>query len=412
MTYPTYPGALSPSRGRLRRAVAAMGVLATVALVAGCSTSPTGSTADVGSPSKSFPTSLWKVDEPAGAKPSTPRRIGFINNLGGSALSGPFQAALAAGAKAANMSVITTSPNGATTQAIQQLKQLQQRGVSGIYDTTIAPEMTAPNLAAMKQGAMVVQWNQGPATSMLSSLQYDGGYRVGEYVAKYVKEKLGGKATIAWLSEDFNESLKPRTQGFNDAVKKAGISDLVVAEVTPPGDSLASQSSGITLTNTLLQKYPALNVVAGASDDLALGAATALKTAGRSASATMTVGIDGTAPGLDAIQKGDSSFKATVAVNFPFVAYLPGRLFGRWADGLTIPQYQVFNYALIDSAASAAQLAKDSSLAELPNVYARMLKGDNRYVTPLGTISYATRGQYFDGTVPQKLPTLDFTPKN
>lgn len=367
-------------------------------------------TDSAGAPSEEFPAIRWDPNQPAGEKPTTPRTIGFINDLGAIGISGPFQEALHAAAEKGEMDVITTSPNGDSSQGIQQLEQLLQRGVTGIYSTLVAPEMTPPNVAAMKQGAMVVQWNQGPATSMLSSLQYDGGYRAGQYVADYVNDNMNGSAQIAWISQDFNLSLLPRTQGFKDALAEAGISDMLIAEVSPPKSPGATQSAGNALANTLLQQHPELDVIACASDDLALGAATAFKTAGRSPAETMTTGVDGTDQGLQAIRAGDSSFKATVAVNFTLVAYLSGRLFGRWADGLSVPKFQLFNYALVDSPAAAEKLSEDLTLEALPEIYDRLLEGDNTYVTPLGSISYSSRMSYYNGTVPVILPQLNFDP--
>lgn len=403
-------------RPRSRSALASRALLLTaVAALAltGCTGAP-GSTptsgSGAGSPSADFPIDRWDPSAGAGNKPDLPARIGFINTFGSSSLSGAFQAALTSAADAEGLEVVTTDPKGDSSMAIQQVNQLVQRGIVGLLDTQIAPEMEPANLAAMSAGAMVAQFNQGPVTTMVSSIQYEGGHRVGEYVANYVDTILDGNAKIAWISQDFNFSLKPRTQGFVDALDEAGILDMLVTQVTPPATPGATQEAGVSITNTILEQFPDIDIVAASGDDLALGAATALQTAGKVTSTTMTVGIDGTEPGLQAIQSGTSAFKATVAVNFPMAAYVPGRMFGRWSDGLSVPQYLVFNYALIDSPAAAARLSKDSSLEELPRVYDEMLAGDDTYVTPLGTISYDSRNTYFDGTVPEKLPELSFVP--
>jgi len=400
------------TRGAWRTSAIAITAAAAFAL-AGCTDAPSGETStagDAGTPSTTFPVDRWDPEVAAAEKPDLPPRIGFINTFGASSLSGAFQAALASAAETEGLEVITTDPKGDSSKAIQQVNQLVQRGIIGLLDTQIAPEMVDPNLAAMETGAMVAQFNQGPVTTMLSSIQYEGGYRVGEYVAGYVEDKLGGDAQIAWISQDFNFSLKPRTQGFKDALEEAGISDLLVTEVTPPTTPGATQEAGISITNTILEQYPEIDIVAASGDDLALGAATALETAGKVTPTTLTVGIDGTDPGLEAIKSGTSPFKATAAVNFPLAAYIPGRLFGRWADGLTVPQYLVYNYALIDSPEGAERLQRDTALEELPRVYDAFVAGDDTYVTPLGAISYATRNAYYDGTVPDKLPELSFTP--
>lgn len=403
-----------------RRSMRVAGLVAVLALSLGaCTSSPTsssgtssgaGSGTGTGTPSKEFPASRWDPNADNGKPSDLPKRIGYVNAFGGNTLNGPVLDALNSAAKTEGLQVLVSDPKGDNTQAIQQVNDFAARGVAGIYNLMLSPAMISADQSAMSKGLMVIQGNGGPVTTMISSIQYEGGYVIGQYVAKYAKETLRGEARIAWISQDFAISLKPRTEGFKDALKEAGVIDLLVTEVTPPAKPGATQDAGVAVMNTILQQHPDVNIVASASDDLALGAATAMKTAGKITPQTLVAGSDGTDAALAAIESGTSPFKATSAVNFPLVGYVPGRLFGRWSKGQSVPQFLVFNYKLIASPEDAKQLRQDTQLDQLPRIYDQLLAGDDTYITPLGSINYDRRGAYYDGTTPEKLPKLSFEP--
>lgn len=372
--------------------------------------SEAGSSADIGTPTTQFPLERWNADAAAGAKPPLPARVAFLNPIGGISANAGFDAAFRAAADDSKLQLIEANPGTSSANSITQAKQMIARGVVGFYDFQAYPEMQTVNLSAMKQGVGVVQVNQGPVTSSLYSVQYEGGFKLGQFVAKYVKTKLGGEAKIAFLSQDFNKSLQQRGVGFKDAIAQAGIQHMLVSYVTPPATPGGTQSAGNQLMTSLLQQHPDINVAAAAGDDLAFGAISALTAAGRSGAKYMACGIDGGNQALQTVQAQNSIFKATVGVNFNFAGYCPGRMLGRWAQGLTIPQVQVFNYFTIDSPGVAAKFIRDSSSSELGRVFDNLVNGDDTYVTPLGTVSYAKRNEYYDGDMVLKLPKLNFIP--
>lgn len=395
------------------------GILGMSLLATACSvSSPTGASGSgatgsagggVGTPTKQFPLDRWLPDTPAGAKPPLPRRFAFLNTIAGGSAASDFDAAFRNAASVGNFEVIESNPQGDNAKGVQQSASMIDRGVVGFLNFNGVPEMLPVVKRAMAAGVGTISVNQGPATSSLYSIQYDGGYALGKYCAKYVKEKMGGKAQIAYLSMDFNATLALRGKGFKKALADEGASDLLVAYVTPPAQPGGTQQAGNALMRTVLQQHPGVNVVAGASDDLALGAVSAMSAAGKSAGDSMACGIDGGSQALKVVKEGTSIFKTTIGVNFNFAAYCPSRMMGRWAEGLTIPQVQIFNYFTIDSPQTAEQFIKDSSVEELPRVFDSLIAGDDRYVIPLGTISYATRNAYYDGDMVAQLPKLNFS---
>ena len=167
-----------------------------------------------------------------------------------------------------------------------------------------------------------------------------------------------------------------------------------------------TQDVGFRVMNTALQKKGSYDVVVGAGDELALGAMAALKSAGKWSSTPKlaVIGAEGSPQAVDHIKAGDTPFKATSAVHFGLVGYVPGRLIGRWGDGLSIPQFLEYNSFLIDSGDTAEEFAKD--LDRCAELYEEMLDGDQRYITPRGEISYETRTGTYEGGLPDKLPAV------
>lgn len=401
-----------------RRDVLKMGGLATglsIVALSGCSVSTGGdkkssSSSSGGKPSKHFPLDRWDPKVAPGDIPDFPKRIGFLNNLAGTSMNDGFSAAFNLAAAHHSLKVVQAAPAGDAAKGVTQVQDMLRRGVVGVLSTLPNPEMQGIADKAMADGVGVIQFNRGPSTSALYSVQYDGGYNLGVYTAKWVKENLGGKAEIAYLSMDYDPTLALRGKGFKAAMRDAGMEDQIVAYVTPPAKPGGTQSAGNALMTTILQQHPGVQVIAGAADDLALGAMSVMKAKGKTGSEFMACGIDGGDQALQYVESGSTIFRATVGVNFNYAAYCPARMIGRWSEGLTIPQVQIFNYFTIDSPEVASKFAKDTKVSELERVFDEMVNGDNSYVTPLGTINYETRGTFYDGDMVEKLPTLNFKP--
>src|SRR5690606_39164556 len=76
------------------------------------------------------------------------------------------------------------------------------------------------------------------------------------------------------------------------------------------------QSKGLQVTEDVLQAHPDVTVVIGHNDDGALGAAEAFRKAGRQAlDRVWIVGQDGSEDALATLQRGDSFFKASAALD-------------------------------------------------------------------------------------------------
>ncbi len=412
---PATPSTPAPLASLSRRGLLTGGIVLGAAALGACSkagtttsggaASASGAATGTGMPTTAFPSKLWVPSGTAGAKPSLPKRIAFQNVVAGAAPLELTDQWLEKAADDIQFEYITANSQGNSAATITQMNQSVSRGVMGM----VAPAQDIPAQvkamqANMAKGGAMFLFNAGGITCGMAAVQYTFGHTQGVYAAKYIKDELGGDGKVLFLNANGSITLRPRETGFFDAMAEAGLPKEMITSID--AGEIATTDRGYELTNTALQKVGDYNVVVGAQDELALGAMAALKAAGKwtSIPKLAVIGAEGSPQAVAHIKDQDSPFKASSAVNFPMVGYVPGRLIGRWADGLSIPQYLEYNSFLIDSPDSAATLEKDQTRCK--ELYEEMLDGDTTYVTPRGEISFETRDAYYEGELPEKLPAV------
>src|SRR6266568_333485 len=134
-------------------------------------------------------------------------------------------------------------------------------------------------------------------------------YTAGELIGKYAKAAMDGKpAKIATL--DLFPGHPVGAQRHNGFMKGLGLAapdaksnELgKTAEVVCMADSFGDRAKGQTAMENCLQKNPDINLVYTINEPAALGADTALKSAGKSG--VLVVSVDGGCTGVKAIQDG------------------------------------------------------------------------------------------------------------
>jgi ribose transport system substrate-binding protein len=385
-------------------------------LLAACSspsdggTSSTGGSASgaaqgLGTPTTEFPSKKWDPKaSTAGAKPDLPKRMAWQNIVTGVTALDTVDKWMREAAKAEKYDYLSQNANGNSAATSTQIQQATARGIMGL----VAPgqDLQAQILAMqpnMKKGGAMFLFNSGSVTCGMAAVQYQFGKRIGTFTGKYINDTLGGEAKVAFINLNFQTDLKPREQGYIDGITEAGLEASIVTSV-PAKEG--TQKAGFDITNTLLQKSGDFNVVAAAGDDLALGAMAALKGAGKwkSIPDLMVCGIDGNVQAIAAIKAGNTPYKATSAAHYPMVGYVPGRLIGRWGEGLSIPQFLEYQSFSIDSPDAANKWEADQDTC--PDLYEQFLDGDTTYVAGRGEISYETREGIYDGPLLEQLPDL------
>lgn len=134
--------------------------------------------------------------------------------------------------------------------------------------------------------------------------------RQGQIAADEIAKLTNNKAKIAVLEGTPGASVtNDRTKGFEDAIKgKSGMQ--IVASQT--GNFV--RADGQQVMEQIIQANPDINAVYAQNDEMAIGAITALKSAGKNPGQDVKiVGIDGTQDAAQAIQTGD--LNATVTTN-------------------------------------------------------------------------------------------------
>ncbi|WP_248731081.1 sugar ABC transporter substrate-binding protein [Pseudomonas sp. MWU13-2517] len=123
----------------------------------------------------------------------------------------------------------------------------------------------------------------------------------GRLQMQYIADKLGGKGKIVILLGDLaNNSTTNRTKGIKEVLAK--YPDI---KIDQEQTGIWLRDKGMTLVNDWLTQGREFNAVLANNDEMAIGAAMALKSAGTKPGSVLIAGVDGTPDGLNAISKGE-----------------------------------------------------------------------------------------------------------
>jgi ribose transport system substrate-binding protein len=320
-----------------------------------------------------------------GQKPADlPRRIAWANVSDAEfflAITHSIQAA----AKDRKLDFVTAIAYNDYSKNIEQNNTFLQRGICSLCIQPLdAAAQAAPMKQAIDQGIAVMSLVTPPSTVQAVADQYQVGHAQGLAAAKYIKQKLGGKAQVLYMNLDSIQVLIARHHGVLDGVKSAGKGVEIVADIQPKA---ITQDAVFQVMNTVLQAHPDVNVVLG-GDTLVLGALSALQAAGKADPEMYLSGIDGDTQALAAISKGGGPYKASFAFAYNLMGYAWGQFAADWLDGKSIPKVMSFTPIELNSAGAIKKFQAD--MANVRKTWNRK----NRYMTFFGNIDYSTRKQY------------------
>jgi ribose transport system substrate-binding protein len=215
------------------------------------------------------------------------------------------------------------------------------RQLNSIVDAKSAAVVVAPvNAAAAKSvlqrlihsGTYVGTVVPPPAITLLNAPQYLTGKVLGDAAAKYISERLGGKANVVLLTHDSLQFLSPRFAAMRDALRNLpGVE--IVADISP---LTVDEKGGYATMQTILLANKDIDVVLGA-DTVVLGALAALRAADKARPQQFLGGIDGEPKAVAEIKRG-GPYKASVSLASPIFGYALGQFAADWLEGLTVPQ--------------------------------------------------------------------------
>ncbi|MBD9465622.1 sugar ABC transporter substrate-binding protein [Pseudomonas sp. Pdm06] len=203
---------------------------------------------------------------------------------------------------------VTLQFEDARSDVVKQLSQVESFISQKVDALIVNPVDTAATQritkAAVAAGIPLVYVNRRPDEPKLPEgvvTVASDDLEAGRMQMQYLAEKMGGKGDIVILLGDLaNNSTANRTKGVKEVLAKyPGIK----IEQEQTGTWL--RDKGMTLVNDWLTQGREFQAVVANNDEMAIGAAMALKQAGTEKGSVLIAGVDGTPDGLNAIKKGE-----------------------------------------------------------------------------------------------------------
>ncbi|MFC4066592.1 ABC transporter substrate-binding protein [Actinoplanes subglobosus] len=210
--------------------------------------------------------------------------------------------------EAAKLGITNLTTANANSQFNKQISDVEQMIDSGVQLLVIAPlnsdgwDSVFAKASAKKIPIVTID-RKINATACKDYLTFIGSdfAEQGKRAADEMAKALGNKGEVAiLLGAPGNNVTTLRTSGFKDQIAKVAPDIKVTFEQT----GNFSREEGQKVTEQLLQSNPNINGIYGENDEMALGAVTALKGAGKKAGDVKIVSIDGTKGAVQGIVDG------------------------------------------------------------------------------------------------------------
>lgn len=198
---------------------------------------------------------------------------------------------------------------------VNALETLINDGYSGFTFTPIDTAATIDLVDKANEAGIITACIAQTQDNVLLSYtldEYDYGYTIGEQAGEWIKENLDGKAQVCIISQDNVESVIPRGDGLEDALKAVCPDVEIVARQA--GDTL---EGGMTIVESVLAQYPDMNIVVGTNDSGAIGGYQAMVNAGCEGENYAVFSGDATEEALTYIAEENSIYRGTVDL-FPY----------------------------------------------------------------------------------------------
>ncbi|MFW0753876.1 sugar ABC transporter substrate-binding protein [Pseudomonas sp. H11T01] len=196
----------------------------------------------------------------------------------------------------------------ARSDVVKQLSQVESFISQKVDAIVVNPVDTAATKkiteAAVKAGIPLVYVNRRPDDLKLPKgviTVASNDLEAGEMQMQYLAEKMNGKGDIVILLGDLaNNSTTNRTKGVKEVLAK-----YPNIKIEQEQTGIWSRDKGMTLVNDWLTQGRKFDAIVSNNDEMAIGAAMALKQAGVEKGSVLIAGVDGTPDGLRAVKKGD-----------------------------------------------------------------------------------------------------------
>jgi inositol transport system substrate-binding protein len=202
---------------------------------------------------------------------------------------------------------VTLQFEDARSDVVKQLSQVESFISQKVDALIVNPVDTAATQritkAAVAAGIPLVYVNRRPDDPKLPEgvvTVASDDLEAGRMQMQYLADKMGGKGDIVILLGDLaNNSTTNRTKGVKEVPAK-----YPNIKIEQEQTGTWSRDKGMTLVNDWLTQGRDFQAVVSNNDEMAIGAAMALKQAGKEKGSVLIAGVDGTPDGLNAIKKG------------------------------------------------------------------------------------------------------------
>ena len=226
----------------------------------------------------------------------------------------------------------------------KQITQVENFVASGVNVLIVHPADPAGIEDALKQarekGVKVLAWDDNLENADMAWLidNHKLGYLIGEHAAKWINEKLGGKAKVAILNYPQLPILLERGNGIKEAVTKLAPNAKIVAET-----SAINPAEGISKMETIFQANPDVKVVGCIGAGGSVGANEAAKAGGKITDDFGIFAADATQPELLAIKNNEGvRMSVTITGTNKVIAEKVWEMVEQLASGKPIEKKEVY----------------------------------------------------------------------
>ncbi|TWC13704.1 MULTISPECIES: sugar ABC transporter substrate-binding protein [unclassified Pseudomonas] len=203
---------------------------------------------------------------------------------------------------------VTLQFEDARSDVVKQLSQVESFISQKVDAIIVNPVDTAATAritkAAVAAGIPLVYVNRRPDELKLPAgvvTVASDDLEAGRMQMQYLADKMGGKGDIVILLGDLaNNSTTNRTLGVEDVLKK-----YPNIKIKERQTATWLRDKGMNVVGDWLTQGTDFQAVVANNDEMAIGAAMALKNVNKGKGQVLIAGVDGTPDGLEAIKKGD-----------------------------------------------------------------------------------------------------------
>jgi len=195
---------------------------------------------------------------------------------------------------------------------VSDFENFLNQGVDAVIACPIDSNALVPVVDKLHEhGIMVISFAQviENADAIFTIDEYQYGVVIGTNAAKWINEKLNGKAQVLIISQDNVEAVVKRGDGIQQTIEKLCPDAEIVARQA--GDN---PEKGMEIAENILQQYPDLKVITGNNDAGPLGAYEAVKGMGKTSDDFYIGGGDATPEAIEKMKEEGSVYRATVDI--------------------------------------------------------------------------------------------------